>query len=84
MVLAGRGMDNPDYGRVRVGIWSNSERTTIAHLTIRETYDNLVVFNPGARSPRLYSVRLLDAGSQFIKVNPTDAARGIGVDGGVV
>src|SRR5262245_47135223 len=84
VVLRGRGMDNRDHGNIRHGIWSNSRKTTIAHLTIRDTYDNLVIFNPGAQSPHLYSVRLLNAGSQFIKVNPTDAVRGIGVDNGVV
>jgi hypothetical protein len=84
VVLAGKGMDNPAYGNVPVGIWSNSRNTTIAHLTVRNTYDNTVIFNAGAQSPHLYSVNLTDAGSQFIKANPTDAANGIGVANGVV
>jgi hypothetical protein len=84
VVLVGKGMDNPNYGSVPHGIWSNSFNTTIAHLTIRDTYDNPVIFNAGARSPRVYSVKLLNAGSQFIKANPTDIAQGIGVDHGVV
>jgi hypothetical protein len=84
VVLAGRGMDNPSYGNVEVGIWSNSLNTVIAHLTVRDTFDNTVIFNSGAQSPRLYSVNLIDSGSQFIKANPTDAANGIGVDNGVV
>lgn len=84
VVLLGRGMDNPDYGNVPFGIWSNSRQTTIAHLTIRDTYDNLLIFNAGAQAPHVYSVRLLNAGSQFIKANPTDAANGVGVDDGVV
>ncbi len=83
-VLVGRGMDNPNFGNVEVGIWSNSLNTTIAHLTVRETYDNTVVFNAGAQSPRLYSVKLVDSGSQFIKSNPTNGEAGIGVDNGVV
>ena len=33
VVLVGKGMDNPSYGNVPVGIWSNSRNTTIAHLT---------------------------------------------------
>jgi hypothetical protein len=49
VVLLGRGMDNPSYGSVPYGVWSNSRNTTIAHLTIRDTYDNLIVFNPGRR-----------------------------------
>lgn len=84
VVLAGKGMDNPSYGDVLVGIWSNSRNTTIAHLTVRDTFDNTVIFNGGAQSPHLYSVNLIDAGSQFIKANATDAANGIGVDNGVV
>jgi len=84
VVLAGKGMDNSSYGNVEVGIWSNSRNTTIAHLTVRDTFDNSVIFNGGAQSPYLYSINLIDSGSQFIKANPTDAANGIGVDNGVV
>jgi hypothetical protein len=84
VVLAGKGMDNSSYGNVEVGIWSNSRNTNIAHLTVRDTFDNTVIFNGGAQSPYLYSVNLIDSGSQFIKANPTDAAAGIGVDNGVV
>ncbi len=84
VVLAGRGMDNPNGGEARFGVWSNGTNTTIAHLTIRDTYDNPIIFNPGAQSPRLYCLKLLDAGSQFIKVNPIDVAKGIGVNNGLV
>ena len=84
VVLVGRGMDNPDYGNVLVGVQSNSRNTTIAHLTIRDTYDNLVIFNAGAQAPHIYSVKLLNAGSQFVKSNPTDASLGLGVNDGVM
>ena len=84
VVLVGRGMDNSNHGGVPVGIWSNSTNTTIAHLTIRETWDNEIIFNSGAQSPRVYCVRLVDAGSQFIKSNPTDVDAGRGVNDGVV
>src|SRR6266571_5986722 len=84
VVLAGRGMDNPNGGEARFGVWSNGTNTTIAHLTIRDTYDNPIIFNPGAQSPRLYCLKLLDAGSQFIKVNPIDVAKGLGVNNGLV
>jgi hypothetical protein len=84
VVLVGRGMDNVNHGSVLHGVWSNSRNTLIAHLTIRDTYDNSIVFNAGAQSPRVYSVRLLNAGSQFIKANPTDIGQGIGVDKGIV
>jgi hypothetical protein len=84
VTLAGKGMDNSNYGNVPFGVWSNGTNTTIAHLTIRDTWDNEIIFNPGAQSPRVYSVRLLNAGSQFIKSNPTDAVAGLGVNNGVV
>jgi hypothetical protein len=84
VVLAGKGMDNPSYGDVPFGIWSNSRNTTIAHLTVRDTFDNTVIINGGAQSPHLYSVNLINSGSQFIKANATNAAGGIGVDNGVV
>src|SRR5204862_8250693 len=84
VVLAGRGMDSTNYGNVPFGIWSNSTNTTVAHLTIRDTYDNEIIFNPGAQSPHIYCVRLLNAGSQFIKSNPSDVNAGLGVDNGVV
>lgn len=84
VVLVGRGMNNARYGEVPFGIWSNSSNTTIAHLTIRDTWDNELIFNSGAQAPRVYCVRLLDAGSQFIKANPTDATAGRGVNNGVV
>ena len=84
VVLIGKGMDNSNYGNVPFGIWSNGTNTTIAHLTIRDTWDNEIIFNPGAQSPHVYCVRLLNAGSQFIKSNPTDVANGIGVNNGVV
>src|SRR5438552_11558757 len=84
VVLVGKGMDNSNHGGVPFGIWSNGTNTTIAHLTIRDTWDNEIIFNPGAQSPRVYCVRLLNAGSQFIKSNPTDVNAGSGVNNGVV
>ena len=84
VVLAGKGMDNSSYGNVPFGIWSNGTNSTIAHLTIRDTWDNEIIFNPGAQSPRVYCVRLINSGSQFIKSNPTDVNAGLGVNNGVV
>ena len=84
VVLVGKGMDNTNYGNVPFGIWSNSTNTTIAHLTIRDTWDNEIIFNSGAQSPFVYCVRLINAGSQFIKSNPTDVNNGIGVNNGLV
>jgi hypothetical protein len=84
VVLAGKGMDNANHGGVPFGVWSNSKSTTIAHLTIRDTYDNEIIFNPGAHAAHVYSVRLINSGSQFIKSNPQDVNAGKGNDNGVV
>jgi hypothetical protein len=85
VVLIGKGMDNSNYGSVEFGIWSNSTNTTIAHLTIRDTYDNEIILNPPASSPHIYSVKLINAGSQFIKTNPLNPGpAGTGVDNAIV
>src|SRR5689334_18817298 len=84
VVLVGKGMDNTNYGNVPFGIWSNGTNTTIAHLTIRDTWDNEIILNSGAQSPHVYCVRLLNSGSQFIKSNPTDVNAGLGVNNGIV
>jgi hypothetical protein len=84
VVLVGKGMDNTNYGNVPFGVWSNGTNTTIAHLTIRDTWDNEIIFNSGAQSPFVYCVRLINAGSQFIKSNPTDVNAGLGVNNGLV
>jgi hypothetical protein len=84
VVLVGKGMNNTNYGNVPFGIWSNGTNTTVAHLTITDTWDNEIIFNSGAQSPLVYCVRLLNAGSQFIKSNPTAVTNGLGVNNGVV
>src|SRR5262249_38879841 len=85
VVLRGHGMDNASYGNVEFGVWSNSANTTIAHLTITDTWDNELIFNGGASSPHVYNVKLLNAGSQFIKSNPIDPSpTGSGNDTGIV
>lgn len=84
VVLAGPGMTNANYGSVPHGIWSggNVQGITIANLTIRDLYYHPIIFNGGTHSPRVYNVRLVNAGQQFIKANPD--ANGIGADNGVV
>jgi regulation of enolase protein 1 (concanavalin A-like superfamily) len=82
VILVGRGMTNGNYGSVRFGIWTNSQRITVANLTIRDVYEHHIILNAGAESPRIYNVRLVDAGDQFIKSNPDGS--GGGVDNGRV
>jgi hypothetical protein len=77
VVLVGRGMDNANHGNVPHGIWSNAHNTVIAHLTIRDVYTHPIIFNAGAQSPHIYNVKLLNAGSQFIKVNPNGPMAGV-------
>lgn len=84
VVLVGRGMTNADHGSVPHGIWSGGgvSGLTIANLTIRDVYFHPIIFNAGTQSPRVFNVRLVNAGQQFIKSNPDDA--GGGVDNGIV
>lgn len=83
VVLVGQGMGVPS-GAVPFGIWSggNVSNLTIANLTIRDIYQHPLIFNAGTESPRVYNVRLLNAGQQFLKANPDGS--GGGVDNGVV
>jgi hypothetical protein len=72
-----------EYKTPEIVVISASD-VTIAHLTITRAVDHPVHMYPeGAdvRSPRLYGLRILDGGEQFVKVNP-DAGRAHFVDGG--
>lgn len=84
MVLLGPGMNNPSYGNVPHGVWSGGsvQGLLIANLTIRDVYFHPIIFNAGTQGPRVYNVRLVNAGEQFIKSNPDGS--GGGVNNGVV
>lgn len=82
VVLAGKGMDNANYGNVPHGVWSDAVGLTITNLTIKDVYQHAIILNQGAQLPVINSVQLLNSGQQFIKANPTQY--GIGVDGGTV
>ena len=84
VVLVGKGMNAASDGGVPFGIWTGGgvTRVTIANLTIRDVYYHPIIFNGGTQQPRVYNVRLLDAGQQFVKANPDGA--GGGVNGGIV
>ena len=77
-------MTNAAYGNVPFGIWTggNVQNVLIANLTIRDLYYHPIIFNAGTQSPRVYNVRLVNAGQQFIKSNPDGA--GGGVNNGLV
>jgi hypothetical protein len=84
VVLAGPGMT---VSTVPFGIWvgGNVQGVTIANLTIRDIYNHPIMLNPGTQSPLIHNVRLLNAGQQFVKANPTGAGgSGNGVNNGIV
>ena len=85
VVLVGPGMTNAELRRtfrLESGVGGNVQGITIANLTIRDVYYHPIIFNAGAQSPRIYNVRLVNAGQQFIKANPDGA--GGGVNNGIV
>ena len=84
-ILDGNGMDNTPSGSnpsgaadgVNYGIWSDSANTTIAHLTIRNTYIDAIALNNGAMNPVIHQVRMQNTGEQIMKVNPSNIDNGI-------
>jgi len=81
-ILEGKGMENPNHDNTPHGIWSDAVNLTITNLSIRGVYQHGIILNPGAQSPKIQSVQILDTGTQFIKANPTSYA--VGVDNGIV
>ena len=80
--LVGPGMRNQDYGDVRHGIWISASDTLIANLTIAEIFFQTISIDGNAESPHIYNVRMINPGTQFVKVNPIAFADG--VDDGIV
>ncbi len=82
VVLAGPGMT---VSSVPFGIWvgGNVQGVTIANLTIRDIYSTTIMLNSGTQSPLIHNVRLVNAGQQFVKANPTGSG-GSGVNNGIV
>ncbi len=83
VVLVGKGMSVE--GNVPFGIWTGqgANNVMIANLTIRDIYYHPIIINPGTTNPRIYNVRLVNAGQQFIKVNP-DLPNQVFVNNGIV
>lgn len=84
VVIVGPGMTNASYGSTRFGIWVGGDvrGLLIANLTIRDFYSHPIMFNAGVEYPRIYNVRVADAGEQLLKSNPDGL--GGGVDNGRV
>ena len=72
VMLLGAGMTT--QGNTPYGIWvGGPNNLLIANLQIRGVYYSPIQLDPnygGTQSPRVYNVHLVDAGEQFIKVNP--------------
>src|SRR5262245_7020054 len=86
VVLVGRGMSNASYGNVPHGIWiGNARNVLVANLTIRDVYYHPIQLDPnaGAQAPRIYNVRLVDAGEQFVKSSARTSGTS-GVNNGIV
>lgn len=86
VVFIGRGMSNASYGNVPHGIWiGNARNILVANLTIRDVYYHPIQLDPnaGAQAPRVYNVRLVDAGEQFVKSSARTSGTS-GVNNGVV
>jgi hypothetical protein len=83
VVLVGLGM-NAASGNVPFGIWTggNISGVTIANLTIRDVHEHAIIINPRTVGARIYNVRMLDIGDQFVKGNPDPD--GVGPSSGVV
>ena len=84
VVLVGPGMAQASFGEVPYGIWTGGgvNGVTIANLTIRDVFYHPIIFNGGTQNPRVYNVHLINAGQQFIKINPD--ASNVGASNGVL
>jgi hypothetical protein len=89
VVLRGAGMTI--QGNTPYGIWVGGPTgILIANLTIRDIFYHPIMLDPnagGTQNPRIYNVRLVDAGEQFIKVSQKGSGTpvpGSGVANGVV
>jgi hypothetical protein len=73
-ILQGGGQDNTS-GPAEFGVWTDATSTTIAQLTIRDTWENEFICNAGCQSPHVYNVKFINSGSQFVKINGSNSAQ---------
>lgn len=72
-IIQGGGQDNAS-GPAHA-IWTDAANINIAQLTLRDTYDNLVVCNAGCSALHIYNTKLINSGSQFVKINGSNTAK---------
>ncbi|MCI0681815.1 MAG: PKD domain-containing protein [Gemmataceae bacterium] len=78
VIIQGDGMN----GDIRFGFWAdNVDDFTFGDFTIRNIKEHPFILNGGADSPLFHNLRIVDAGDQFIKANPSGND---GVDNGIV
>ena len=82
VILLGKGMETKNHDGVTTGFWINAKSTTIANLTVGEVYHHPIQISGSASTPRIYNVRMINAGQQFVKANPNSS--GEGVNNGIV
>lgn len=75
--IVGGGLNNAS-GATHI-VWTDASNLSIAQLTMRDSYDNLFICNAGCSSPHLYNLNLYNSGSQFIKINGSNASKISGV-----
>lgn len=80
--LIGAGMDNSDHQGIEHGVWVDAENATIANITLSEFFLHPITMSGNAHGAKVYNVRMINAGQQFIKVNPIEY--GIGANSGSV
>lgn len=74
IVIRGAGMDEESYGGAPYGVYSQQPGLSLANLTLRDFYHHAVTFGAGATDPEFTNVRMLDIGTQFLKVSAFPAA----------
>lgn len=74
IIIRGAGMDEPSYGGAPYGVYSQQPGLSLSNLTLRDFYHHAVTFGAGATDPAFTNVRMLDIGTQFLKVSAFPAA----------
>ncbi len=78
--LIGKGMENASgAAAVPHGIYTEASFLKVQNLTIEQVYYHAIAIQPGADSPQVYNVAMLDTGQQFVKVS---ADQGKGANNG--
>ncbi len=69
VVIRGNGMDNPSYGNVPHGVWTDRSGLSVQNLSIVDVWYHSVAVDGVADDVHLYNLRMIDAGEQFVKAS---------------